>query len=396
MRRLVSLFLCFCFFLCGCTGYNIKEVQYNKNANYASTGVWLSFSEINGLLNGKENFHEKIDEVIKNCVSLKIENVYIHVRSYCDSLFKSEYFPIIDEVKEYEFDVFEYMLNEFHDAGIKVHAWINPYRVLTSSADINALSQKSPAYVWLNDETKENDINVCFYKGIYLNPAEAQVRALVINGIREIIEKYNVDGIHFDDYFYPTTDEEFDKDSYMKYLSNTENPLSLENWRRFNVNALISGCYTAIKYLNKDIVFSVSPAASIENNYNNLYADVKHWVKEGYIDSIIPQLYFGFNYPQKEFRFENLLKTWCDIASLNRNVELIIGLGSYKIGTELVPDYEEWQNSNDIIARQAKICYEDATVKGFVFFSYNSLFSQENFNTAQRENYKNTFKNLEE
>ena len=87
-----------------------------------------------------------------------------------------------------------------------------------------------------------------------------------------------------------------------------QNPLPLDDWRRANVNALISGVYTAVKFHSKDTVFSVSPAASIENNYSRLFADVKSWIESGCVDCIIPQLYFGFSYPDDEYKFENLLE----------------------------------------------------------------------------------------
>ena len=225
--------------------------------------------------------------------------------------------------------------------------------------------------------------------GIYLNPAEQEVRELVINGIREVLQKYDVDGIHFDDYFYPTTDPEFDMASYEKYKSGAENPLELSDWRRSNVNALISACYTAVKYYDKDILFTVSPMASVEKNYNELYADVSAWAKNGCVDCIIPQLYFGFDYPEPEFRFENLIKKWIELAAENDGVELKIGLAPYKIGTDSEQDREEWNESADIIARQARKCRESGGVSGYVLFSYSSLFSSNGLNVKQRENLEN-------
>jgi uncharacterized lipoprotein YddW (UPF0748 family) len=391
MKRIIALIL-ICFILTSCGKAN-SEPEYTEsadnisdNANYATGGVWLSFSELKNMLLSENGFEKEVTAVADNCKKLRLENIYIHVRSHCDSIFKSDFFPLTEAAASYDYDIFEYMINIFHANGIKVHAWINPYRVSTATSDITQLRADSPVHKWLNDVSTENDKNICIYNGIYLNPAEENIRRLVIDGIREIATKYSVDGIHFDDYFYPTTDASFDSASYEEYTKVTKKPLSLSEWRKNNVNLLISGCYSAIKYINKDITFSISPAASIENNLTELYADVEHWVKNGYVDCIIPQLYFGFEYPLKDFRFEKLLKDWKKLMSCNSDVELLIGLASYKIGTDASADSEEWQNKTDIIARQVELCFYDGQVSGYVLFSYSSVFSDNPLNLQQREN----------
>ncbi len=382
MKRFLSL-LMIVFLLCSCNTVNTAK---RNSDTVVDTGVWITYNEINNMLSAPSGFENEVALIAENCKNMKIKNVYIHVRSHCDSLFESDYFPLVKTVREKGFDTFEILLEAFHKVGIAVHAWINPYRVSTSTNDVNSLDVNSPAYKWLNDDNSENDINICYSNGIYLNPASAQVQKLVIDGIKEIIEKYDVDGIHFDDYFYPTVDTAFDEISYNKYCEATEKPLALADWRRANVNALISGCYSAIKSENEDIIFSVSPAASIDKNYNELFADVRLWVKNGYIDCIIPQLYFGFDYPQSEYKFENLLNNWKKVAELNSDVSMFLGLAGYKIGTDSLYDKEEWQTKDDIIAKQAEVCYTDALINGYVIFSYSSLFSSVELNTRQREN----------
>lgn len=375
MKKYLIAVLALALILCGCGGCykNKDEDQKLKVKSQIQSGVWISYSEINSILSDKTSFKNQFEKVINNCLELDISNVYIHIRPFCDCLFESKYFPMNAAAKGFDFDVFEYMISEFHKVGIKVHAWINPYRVSNNGEDINSLPQESPARLWLTDEDLENDRNVCFAGGIYLNPAESEVRALVINGIREILFKYEVDGIHFDDYFYPTISAEFDLASYEKYKQTSPKPLSLDAWRRANVNALISGCYTAIKFIDKDILFSISPAASIDKNYSELYADVELWVKSGCVDYIIPQLYFGFEYPDPKYSFKNLLEDWKKLAQKNEKVGLMIGLATYKIKTDLEPDKEEWTKNEDIIARQVDICKTDNRVEGYVFFSYTSM-----------------------
>ncbi len=390
MKKLLIMVLVFTLIFSGCSSGDTEsktEITDGGKNGVAASGMWFSYNDINTMLISENGFTYELERAVENCRNAEIKNVYIHVRAFCDSLYKSKIFPLTKQAQGYSKDIFEEMVNAFGNAGIRVHAWINPYRVKTSSEDVSSLPEQSPAYKWLNDQDVKNDINVCFYNGIYLNPASPEVQKLVLDGIREILEGYKVDGIHFDDYFYPTVEEKFDAESYSLYKAESVKPMSLEDWRRANVNALISGSYRLIKSINPNAVFSVSPAADIENNYVSLFADAGHWIKNGYVDCIIPQLYFGFEYPNSRYRFDTLLNNWKKLVSVNRNVELYIGLASYKIGTDQSPDSDEWGSSTDILARQAELCYKDGDTSGYVFFSYSSFFSIENLNQKQRESY---------
>ena len=366
----------------GGSSYGEKTADYSGTA---SAGIWISYSEISSMLKSENGFKTEFDNALDNCESVGTDEIYVHVRAFCDSLYKSEYFPQTAAARELDYDALEYITEKSHERGIKVHAWINPYRVQSGSEDITALDPQSPAYIWLTDDDTDNDVNVLKCSGIYLNPAEYEVRELVIDGVREILEKYDVDGIHFDDYFYPSDDPELDRQSYEKYTEESENPLPLDDWRRANVNALISGVYTAVKFHSKDTVFSVSPAASIENNYSQLFADVKSWIESGCVDCIIPQLYFGFEYKDPDFRFDSLLEEWKTVCR-DTDVKLLIGLGPYKIGTDAEADGTEWQTDTDIIARQAEMCYKDSIAEGYVLFSYSFVFSDEELNIKQKDN----------
>ena len=370
--------------LAGCSK-PVPQKSVNKHS-----GVWLSYSEVNAMLDG--DFKAEFNTFIKNCQDLKITDLYIHVRAFGDALYKSKLFPQNEKSLKYDFDVLEWVLDISHQNGIKVHAWINPYRISTTATNIDEINPNSPAYLWLKDDNPQNDKNVCINGGIYLNPAESQVQQLIINGVREVVRGYDVDGIHFDDYFYPTQSEEFDKASYDLYKAQNTSPLPLADFRRLNVDLLLSGTYNAIKHIKTGVTFSVSPAASVDNNYQKLYADVRSWVDNGFVDAIIPQLYFGFEYPDDNFKFNNLLKAWCDIADLNPDVKLFIGLGVYKARPELEADKAEWQNNSDIIKRQVEAVYNNDRVDGFVYFSYSSLVSNDIEFKAQRENLMNYLK----
>lgn len=371
MKKIICLLL-LVLTLVGCTPLKKPQSTYSdtESREYI-TGVWVSFSELDTwLLTG--NFKAEFEKAIQNCKSHGITDMFVHTRAFCDAIYPSTLFPMRESASGYDFDVLEYMIAVCHQNGIKLHAWVNPYRVRTADTDTSALPAESPVTKWLSDDNPQNDTNVTLLDGIYLNPASSDVRQLILDGVREIISKYSVDGIHFDDYFYPTQDAAFDQALYEEYCAENSKPLRLDDWRRANVNTLISGCYTAIKFQSNDIVFSVSPSASPQENYNKHYADISLWVNSGCIDYIIPQLYFGFNYPDSSFRFNNLLNTWKELTE-GKGAKLIIGLASYKINTAAEPDNIEWANGVEVINRQIKDCLNDQSVFGHIFFSYSSM-----------------------
>ncbi len=366
MKKLLCVVLLF-LLLGGCVPI---EKSTEQSTEYYITGVWVSFFELDQMLKG--DFKIEFKTAVQNCKAREITDMFVCVRHYCDAVYKSQLFPLRDSAAGYDFDVLDYMINLCHQNGIRFHAWVNPYRVRTADSDISALPDGSPAKKWLNDQKSENDKNVLCEGGVYLNPTSSEVRQLIIDGVREIIEGYAVDGIHFDDYFYPTTSESFDNISYADYCAATDTPLALGDWRRANINALIGGVYTAVKFNNKDLLFSVSPSASIDDNYNKQYADITAWINSGCVDLIIPQLYFGFNYPDDTFKFDSLLNNWLQLAS-DCDARLIIGLATYKIGTNQEPDKVEWSNGTDVINRQTEICRQNEDISGHIYFSYSSL-----------------------
>ncbi len=380
MKKIVCLFVLFVFVLTGCSA---KVAEKSADLEF-SKGVWLSYTEIDTLLKSPQGFKQGFDAVLENLKGLCITDLYFHVTSHCDSVIDSEYLPQKESTKALDYDILEYATAACHKENIKLHAWLNPYRVSAVAKKTEALPKGSPARKWLQEE---DGLNAIEYNGIYLNPASENARRLVTNAIGELMENYDIDGIHFDDYFYPTTDPEFDSKSYNSYKKSTKIPLSLENWRRANVDMLICDCKTLIKSLNPQVIFSVSPAASADKNYNTLYADVKGWCEQGYIDVVIPQLYFGFEHTLQEFCFESLLNEWKNICQ-NTEVALLIGTAPYKIGTASNTDGTEWQESGDILARQVRLCRADPLIGGVVFFSYTGLFSQDGLNTIERENLK--------
>lgn len=360
MKRILPVILCL-LVLAGCSAVKTEKTGGKKEF---FSGVWITYSQVDEILTA--GLESRLDEVIATCKSKGITDIFLSIRPFCDSLYKSVYFPQNEHAAQYGFDVFEYIIKNARKNNIRIHAWINPYRVSTAATEVEKLPPDSP----VRSMTPGQDYVIS--GGIYLNPASQNVIKLITEGVREILDNYEVDGIHFDDYFYPTKDESFDKTSYKEYTESSPYPLSLAEFRTANVNALIGSVYAAVKYASEDTLFSVSPCASIEKNRDEYFADVKTWCENGCVDMIIPQLYFGFEYPDEKYRFDRLLEEWKELLE-NTDTSLVIGLGAYKIHTDSAPDKEEWKNGEEIIKRQTEICRKDDRINGVVYFSLSDI-----------------------
>ncbi len=337
------------------------------------SGIWVSYIslDMSDTDRSEEAFREKLRDIAKTAKEYNINSVFIHVRAFCDAFYKSELFPSSHilwgaQGSIQNFDGLEIMCEEFHKESLDVHAWINPYRI-TADKESFELSQN-------NIYCKNKDICIEYEKGIYLNPAKAAARKLIVDGVKEIIEKYPVDGIHFDDYFYPTSDEAFDKEMYNTYLKSCQSErdaMPLTRWRQNNVNLLISEVYQSIKDYNPDISFGISPQGNIDND---LYmgADVKSWCEHiGYVDYICPQLYFSLENPA--LGFEAGLESWLEF-DFHSELDFYVGLGVYKAGTDA--DSGTWLKENNILSRELSLIREKK-LQGFVLYDYEALLKSE-------------------
>ena len=344
MKKAALIILSLFILLCSCTPY-----EADKNTNTQKrliTGVWISCYELNTMLDTGD-FKKEFDAAAEKIHRLHITDAFVHVRAFGESLFDSEYYPRNEKTKQYDFDVLEYMIKVLKGKNIRMHAWINPFRLPDGS---------------------------------FSDPADETVRANIILGIREILNKYDVDGIHFDDYFYPSDGKFSDEKSYSDYQKSGKDALSLSEYRTANINALVFSAKSAIKHMNPDLVFSISPAADMEKNKNQAFADIPYWCESGAVDLIMPQLYFGFDYPDDNFKFEKLLNEWRKIPRAE-GVKMVIGLASYKLGTDTAPDTDEWKNGTDVLAREINKCKEFSDISGICFFSYSSLFAGDKLHT---------------
>ncbi len=378
MKKLIAVLLSVCL-LCSCGKKEVKTETENKDF----AGMFLSYIELAELsLSG--DFKKSFNEAVDNCAQLNITDMFIHVRAMCDSLYPSAYYPLTDWAKNLDFDVLAFMIDACHKRSIRFHAWINPYRISSGVSDLDKINAQSPAH----------SMTECIgdtERGLYFDPSQERVRRLIIDGIRELLNRYSVDGIHFDDYFYPTDSPYFDLNAYNSYCSQTVNPLSLLNWRRANVTTMICGVRSLVLSEDRPILFSVSPAADIENNENKLCADIDYWCDCGFIDAVLPQLYFGFDYPLSDFKFENLLNRWIEYLGQS-NVLLYVALAPYKLDTDQNPDSIEWKDGVNIVAKQIKEVKNNPFTHGFALYSYSFVFGDGENYEKQKENIKKQIK----
>ena len=299
MKKVFALILCVSLLLCGCSAAPQSIKDDNPVVPETVKSVWMAYFELEKYTSecaDSNSFESEIKSAFKKVKSLGLNTITVQVRPCADAFYKSSYFPVSKycfgvQGSELIYDPLAIMVKAAHNLGLRIEAWVNPYRV-SQENDINALSSGNPAKKWLEDTEKSSCVYVA--DKIYFNPARSEVTELIVNGVKEIVKNYAVDGIHFDDYFYPTTNEEIDEKEYSQYQS-SGGDMGLSDWRRNNVCEMIKAVYKAVKEENSSVMFGISPQSKVSTDYSTLYADVEKWASEpGYADYICPQIYFGF------------------------------------------------------------------------------------------------------
>lgn len=406
MKKLILIMFCIIiFFLCGCSQLHeneesmensmtgevtlsiqtIEQLQIEKEAEITSKSdykplnyeyqkaIWLTMMDYQKLLSEKSEteFTDNIKTAFEKIKASGFNTVYVHVRPYNDAYYKSDIFPRAEYYADnMEFDPLEIIINEGHKANLSIHSWVNPLRCQTDS-QLKALDSKYTIKKWYDDETKNGTYIIKIGDRWYLNPAYEEVREYVISGISEISGKYEVDGIHFDDYFYPTQEESFDAAAFEQSGST-----DLKKWRTENIDNLIKEVYNTVKEINPDMIFGISPQGNIDSDCNVLYADVKKWCSEdGYCDYIAPQIYYGFE--NENLPFEDTVRAWSELVTC-KNVKLVIGICTYKIGKEdewAGSGKNEWKENSGIPAKQAEFILQNS-VDGIAVYSYESMYDE--------------------
>lgn len=362
---------------------NVFSVKQNTHNNEEMRGVWVSYMELtmeNEKDKSQKRFTEKFEEIAENCKNLGYNTLVVQVRPFCDALYKSDYFPwshILtgEQGKNPNYDPLKIICDVCREKNLNIHAWINPYRISTQNSP-SELSENNP-YV------KDSSVGFKTQSGTYLDPSNENARRLIIDGIEEIVSNYDIDAIQFDDYFYPADMGSEDDAQYKEYINGCENEsMTLKEWRKANVNLLISEVYLRIHSIKNNVEFGISPQGNINNN-DKLFADVQLWcTTKGYIDYICPQIYFSLDNPA--LTFEDSLQSWCELDFAS-NVNLYVGLAGYKAGTD--DDEGTWLNDDNILAQEYNIICENEKTNGLMMYSYASLFSDNG--KKEMENFYN-------
>lgn len=329
----------------------------------------------------------ELEDIVETCAELGLNTLFFQVRPCADALYDSSLFPFSEFVSGEQgraadkgFDPLAYLIKKAGEYKISVHAWVNPLRVTYGSAkypktDVNALSEdhiarQNPEWVIAYDDGK-----------LYFDAGNPSVREYIAAGVREIVENYAVDGVVFDDYFYPypvKNDNGYapfdDSRSYSEYGGGSE----LDDWRRDNINRLVKSCYDAVKSANSECEFGISPFGIWQNDdgenggsessgleaYESLYCDALAWVELGCVDYIAPQLYWRFDTSAAPY---DALAEWWNNALSGTGVKLLISHAAYMY------DEDGWTSPSGELERQVEYARELISYRGSVLYGYSAV-----------------------
>lgn len=345
-------------------------------------GVWVSsvynLDYPSSPTTDPDKLKAEADEILDNCVKWGLNAVFLQVRPSGDALYKSDLFPwskyltgSVGTAPQGGFDPLEYWVEAAHKRGLELHAWINPYRITRSKdTEWNSLPSTHPAKMNPDWVVKYSDGNY------YFDPGIPEVRDLVTRGAVEIVQNYDVDGLHMDDYFYPGTDFN-DAATYQKYGSSFSN---IADFRRDSVNQLVAQLDTAVHNIDPDIQFGISPSgiwankstdprgsnSSGSEHYVSSYADSLYWIENGLVDYIIPQIYWEIGHKLADFV---TLADWWNDTVAGSDVHLYIGMGAYRCADNPTG---VWTTTDPLFDSLAYLENKD-NVGGCVFFRYGSI-----------------------
>lgn len=374
--------------------YQLEEYNYPTNQLRA---VWISaFVGDVPSYKSESQFKSAVTNVLDNCVSMGMNAVVYHLRTHNNAMYKSELNPLAKWYDGVDFDTFDptaWVIDECHKRGIEFHAWLNPYRVSSNGSipynTVGELPECNPA----NDVANLITVD----KNIILDPGIPSNRDFIVDTCMEIVENYDVDAIHFDDYFYISGTN--DAATRAKY--NTEN-LSVGDFRRKQVDLFIESLSNELREYNslnnKTVQLGISPSGIYQNGsykaepkydsngnlispvYSNtsgfshygdyLYSDTLNWINNEWIDYIMPQCYWASEHAAASYLE---LTKWWSWAVRHKNVNFYTGMGIYMALDTSSSSGKYWGYNVDEIEKQLLNAAQYAEFGGACFYKYSSL-----------------------
>ena len=381
---------------------DVKNMKINlpEKSEKELKGIWFSFIEWKKYNNGtnEKQWSKTVEEkIIPNLKSLHINNVFLHATAHSDSFYFSKLYPMSNAVsKEYgatlDYDPFKIFVEKLKENGFKVHAWLNPLRAMTDE-EFSKIPDSYQTKKWYISKDRSDYYMKDRTNRYWLNPANKCVRNFISEAVEEILNNFNqIDGIHIDDYFYPAgLDKNNVVEDDLKYYEKIKPNQNLQDFRRNSVTLLVKNFYDISKKHGK--IFGISPQGNMENNFNDMFLDLKEIISKGYLNYVMPQIYYGFE--NETHDFNKSVKEWNDFILNNKEkgdkIDFYVGLAAYKCGMKedihAGKGKEEWNKNSDILKRQLQALNLVPNCLGYVFFSYYNFFSpsEEQKNIIEKE-----------
>lgn len=327
--------------------------------------AWLPYFTVDALLSAPDP-QAAVTDYLRMLHDLGINTVFVHVCAFGESIYPSAFYPALPAADAHR--AMELFQTACRALDISFHAWINPLRLQTAEY-MDAQSGEALLHTWYQDPALRAERLSEWDGRFYLNPAADTTAEFLTDALTELIAQYHPDGIHIDDYFYPTTETAFDRREF-----EASGAADLPSWRRGNITKLIQQMYRAAHEADPDIVFSVSPQGSLSGNRDGVYADIPAWLTDkACCDWIIPQIYFGYENAAAPFR--ETLDSWLALPR-SSGIRIIIGLAAYKSGqtdSYAGSGAEEWRRNPALIAEQAAEVLGSGRTDGAAFYHADAL-----------------------
>lgn len=353
--------------------------------NIFMRGIWFSYLDWLNLIDvstvdgkvSEENLKKNVDLIFNNLKSIGINSLFLNVRAFGDAFYPSKLVYRSKFLKNLDLNKID-PLKIFVDCAkmnkIKIHGWINPMRVFKGN-DFEYLPDGYILKKWFVDEKLRNNyfIGADSYNCWVLNPCNEEVVNLIVSAEQELLQNYELDGIHIDDYFFPSN---INKTKYdVIYYNNRAPGCDLETFRFEGTSNLVKKMRDKCHEIRPNSVFG----AAIIGNFNvnkGIYADVEGWLKYGLVDYLIPEIYYSFN--NRLMPFDRCVQEWNSLLEKHgSDLKIYVGLAAYRIGEAVSKNDSGWQNSGTILKEQQNYCKNNLrNYSGYCLFDYKTIFNK--------------------